>query len=141
MIGLLAVAGLIYLSRSILPLMIFSAILAYLFHPLVTSLQRLRVPRAIGTLLSFLLLTIILALAPILLIPAIIREVRAIRIDWAELGNGIFAWGQGLLDLRTAGDDGWVDGGLAARGSKPQAHPYGTVCAVRGSAGVPPGRS
>lgn len=64
----------LWLSRTVLPWIIVSAILAYLLNPIVDLLTRVRVPRTIGTLIVFALGISALVLLPIFLIPVLVEQ-------------------------------------------------------------------
>lgn len=72
---LIAVVFGLWLSRAILPWIIFSAILAYLLNPIVDLLTRIHIPRTIGTIFVFALGVSALILLPIFLLPAFIDQV------------------------------------------------------------------
>lgn len=92
-IALLVAAALVYLARSVIPQLVLAAVLAYIFQPIATWLERRGVKRGVAAALCVLLLILLVALLPILLIPAIIDGVRAI-IDvlarFPEIFNGFF---------------------------------------------------
>jgi predicted PurR-regulated permease PerM len=77
-IALLVMAALTYLARDIIPLIALAAVIAYIFQPIVGWLERRRVPRGLGAVLSLLLLVVVLALLPVLLTPAVVNGVRSI---------------------------------------------------------------
>ncbi len=77
-IALLVAAALVYLSRSVIPQLVLAAVLAYIFQPLATWLERRGVKRGLAAGLCVLLLILIVAFLPVLLIPAIVNGVRAI---------------------------------------------------------------
>ncbi len=77
-IALLVAAALVYLSRSVIPQLVLAAVLAYIFQPLATWLERRGVKRGLAAGLCVLLLIFIVAFLPVLLIPAIVNGVRAI---------------------------------------------------------------
>ena len=77
-IALLVAAALVYLSRSVIPQLVLAAVLAYIFQPLATWLERRGVKRGLAAGLCVLLLIFIVAFLPVLLIPAIVSGVRAI---------------------------------------------------------------
>ena len=77
-IMLIAIIFLIYISRSILPMILVAGILAYLLNPLVNLGERLRIPRAVSTLIIYILLIVALVLIPILFIPALVDQLRAL---------------------------------------------------------------
>lgn len=77
-IALLAAAALIYLARSVIPQLVLAAVLAYIFQPIASWLERHGVKRGLAAALCVLLLVLLVALLPVLLIPAIVDGVRAI---------------------------------------------------------------
>jgi len=98
-ISLLTVAALIYISRSALSLVIWAAILAYIFQPLVIRLERLRVPRTLGALLVIGMIVLVVALVPILLIPALIEQAAEIWEQFPMFSIRLLAWVQNTLQL------------------------------------------
>ena len=77
-IVLLASLALVYVARGVISQLIVAGVLAYLFQPIVGWLAERRVPRGLGTMICLLLLVLLLAVFPILAVPAIIQSVRAI---------------------------------------------------------------
>lgn len=77
-IVLLAALALVYVARGVISQLVIAGVLAYLFQPIVGWLEERRVPRGLGTLICLLLLILLLAVFPILAVPAIIQSVRAI---------------------------------------------------------------
>ena len=75
---LIAIVFVIYISRGILPMILIAGILAYLLNPLVNLGERFRIPRAVGTLVIYILLIVALVLIPIIFIPALIDQLRAL---------------------------------------------------------------
>ena len=61
----------LWLSRDVLPLLIVSAIIAYLLSPIVDFAERLRIPRGVSTLALYMLLIFGLSLLPALFAPSI----------------------------------------------------------------------
>ena len=53
-IMLVAIVAIIYISQSIIPMVLIAGILAYLLNPLVNFAQRFRIPRIISTLVIYL---------------------------------------------------------------------------------------
>jgi predicted PurR-regulated permease PerM len=68
--------GLLYVLSPILAPFLFAAILAYIANPVVSWLARHRVPRALGAVLTMLLLTALLLLLLLILLPLFIKELR-----------------------------------------------------------------
>jgi predicted PurR-regulated permease PerM len=77
-IMLVAFVYVIYLSREILPLILVAAIISYLISPVVNFAERLRIPRAVSTIIVYLLLLLAVILLPIIFIPALIDQLRAL---------------------------------------------------------------
>ncbi len=77
-IALLVAVGLVYLARSVVPTLALAAVLAYILQPLVGWLERHRVSRGLAALLCLLMLVLLVALGPVLLVPAIVGGVRSI---------------------------------------------------------------
>lgn len=97
----LALLGLyvLYISRSVLTLVVIAALVAFLLMPVVSFLNtRLRIPRILAVLLSYLGLIILLALAPLLLLPPIIDGIRVITsLDYQQLVSNAFIWAEETL--------------------------------------------
>lgn len=73
--------GLLYalwISRAVLPLLIISAIVAYLLSPIVDLAERIRIPRSVSTVILFALLFVGISLLPALFAPAIARQLSAL---------------------------------------------------------------
>jgi len=71
LLGIIALASLIYLLAPVLKPFVFGAILAYMGNPFVSFLQRHKVPRVAGVSLLFLLIILVISLISIYLIPRI----------------------------------------------------------------------
>jgi predicted PurR-regulated permease PerM len=77
-IMLVGLVFIIYISRPIIPMVLIAAILAYLLNPIVNLAERVRIPRAISTLLVYFLVIALLALLPIVFLPALIDQLRTL---------------------------------------------------------------
>ncbi len=89
----LIVVGVLYISRPVLPFIIVAAILAFLLNPVVCFFTlRLRMPRWLAVILTYLLLLVAMVLLPLILTPAIIDAVRDIDIDMVELLDKTTIW-------------------------------------------------
>jgi len=104
----LAIFGIfvLYISRSVLALLVISALIAFLIRPLIRFLStRLRFPRNLAVIVSYLLAVVILLLAPLILIPSILSAVRYFaELDYQILVNDIFQWTENsLLALKDSG--------------------------------------
>lgn len=61
---------------------VIACLLAYVLSPLITWLQRrARIPRALGILLSFLLLLGVISSLPALIIPSLVQQVQDLNVD------------------------------------------------------------
>jgi predicted PurR-regulated permease PerM len=77
-IMLVGLVFIIYISRPIIPMVLIAAILAYLLNPIVNLAERVRIPRVISTLLVYFLVIALLALLPIVFLPALIDQLRTL---------------------------------------------------------------
>jgi predicted PurR-regulated permease PerM len=79
----LIVAGalLLYRVRSLLPPVILACLLAYLLGPIVERLTRLRLSRTKATLVAYLLLLLVLAVAASILVPMLVQQISSINVD------------------------------------------------------------
>jgi len=75
---LIASLALVYLARGVISLLVIAGVLAYLFQPIVDGLSKRRVPRGLAAAICILILILLVAILPILLLPAIIQSVGAI---------------------------------------------------------------
>ncbi len=89
---LVASVGVVWISRPIIPLLVIAAIVAYLVHPLVDLLERLRVPRAVSTIVLFLLLLVVLILTPVLLVPILVSQLASLNFDVPSTAYSVFNW-------------------------------------------------
>ena len=74
-----------------LPL-VFSAGLVFLLNPLVSALQRLRLPRIVGTFLAFLTLAALLVAAGFLLVPAVQQQSADFAEQLPNLYDTVLVW-------------------------------------------------
>ncbi|MGB7117519.1 MAG: AI-2E family transporter [Anaerolineales bacterium] len=96
----------IYLSRSVLTMLVIAALIAFLVRPLIGYLcKRLRVPRSVVVLTTYLLVTIVLLLAPLILLPPIIDAVNfLLNLDYEALTINGVQWSQDTLSaLKSSG--------------------------------------
>ena len=75
---LVAMVFVIWISRPILPMVVISAIVAYLLSPIVDLGERIRIPRSITTILLFVLLLVGIILLPVFLVPVLLRQLTSI---------------------------------------------------------------
>lgn len=75
-----------YRFREILTPVIFALILAYILNPVVSFLfRRLRIPRTLSAALVLLLMMGLISLIPILVIPALVQQVRDLNLNIQEM--------------------------------------------------------
>ena len=122
----LALFGLyvLYLSRSVIALLVIAALIAFLLMPLVDFFQRrFKLPRGGAVLLTYIIGIIVLLLAPLVFIPPIIDGFNFLaRIDPEVLAESSLRWAENTLlslknlDIPAIGLDldPWVDRALAA---------------------------
>ncbi len=92
-IMLVVIVFVIYISRSIVPMVLIAAILAYLLSPIVTFAQRFRIPRLASTLAIYLLIVTLLVLVPIIFIPTLVDQLRALAtFDASGAARSVLAW-------------------------------------------------
>jgi predicted PurR-regulated permease PerM len=90
---LIVVVFVIYISRSILPMVLIAAILAYLLSPIINFAQRFRIPRIVSTLVVFLLIITLLVLVPIIFIPTLVDQLRALAtFDATGAARAVINW-------------------------------------------------
>ena len=79
---LIVIMGIVlWISRSILPLVVVSGIIAYLISPVVDVVERAHVPRAVITIFLFVLLLVGIILLPVFLVPILLRQLRSLSFD------------------------------------------------------------
>jgi predicted PurR-regulated permease PerM len=84
----------LYLSRSVIPLLIVAALLAVIVRPVITWLHEgLRLPRGIAVAATYLGLAIIVPLAFVLVVPAVVKALQdVVGLDYAGLLVRGTAW-------------------------------------------------
>lgn len=92
----LAILGvyILYLSRPIISLLVIAALIAFLVRPLINFLhQRLRIPRRFSVLITYLLASVVLLLAPLIIVPPIVDAVNyLISLDYQLLIDNLLNW-------------------------------------------------
>ena len=78
---LLGSIALLWISRSVIPLLVIGGLVAYLLSPVVGLLERIRVPRAVSTVILFVLLLLLVILLPIFLTPVFVAQLASINFD------------------------------------------------------------
>lgn len=99
----LLIAGLflIYISRSIIYLLIGGALISLVLRPLILFfINRLRFPRVLAVFVSYLLGGLIVLLAPLVLVPPVVDAVSILlEIDYQEVLTNILKWIETTLIL------------------------------------------
>ncbi len=101
---ILLIAGVVafWVSRPVLPLLIVAGIVAYLLSPIVSLLERLRVPRGLSTSILFILLLVGLVLTPIIVVPILLAQLAQldfnVYLSTVQLTNWIQASVQNFLN-------------------------------------------
>jgi predicted PurR-regulated permease PerM len=93
----------IYISRSILPSLIIAGLIAFLVSPLVNIFNnRLRIPKGLAVLITYLIAIIIILLAPLILLPPLISAIRfVIELDYQALIDNFLSWLEtSLINIR-----------------------------------------
>ena len=102
---------LVYLSRSVVTLVIIAALISFLLMPLVNFFNnRFRMPRGLAVFFAYIIGIIILLLAPLVLVPPIVEGFNYLsQIDYQILVNDSMAWSERTLmslkeiDLKSRG--------------------------------------
>jgi predicted PurR-regulated permease PerM len=104
-LALAAFCGLLlYLLSPILTPFLLAAILAYICNPMVTRMQKRRMPRTLATVLVLLLLASAFVVVLLILLPLLVKQVRAIAeqapayVDW--LRNIVQPWVERLFGIQ-----------------------------------------
>lgn len=104
-LALAAFCGLLlYLLSPILTPFLLAAILAYICNPMVTRMQKTRMPRTLATVLVLLLLAGAFVVMLLILLPLLLKQVRAIAeqvpayVDW--LRNIVQPWVERLFGIQ-----------------------------------------
>jgi predicted PurR-regulated permease PerM len=84
----------LYVSRSVIPLLIIGALIAFLVRPIISLLHyRLKVPWAVAVLITYLLATIVILLAPLIFVPPIVGAVNfLLALDYQALVDNALQW-------------------------------------------------
>ncbi len=93
----------IFLSRTVLMLLVVAALLAFLLMPIVGFFRRrLKIPRGIAVLLAHILLVILILLSPLILIPPVISGFNELaRIEYQVLFDNTLTWTkEALIHIR-----------------------------------------
>ena len=84
----------VYISRSVLPALIIAGLIAFLVSPLVDILnKRLKFPKGLAVLVTYLIAIIVILLAPLILLPPIIDAVGFLfELDYQVLIDNFLTW-------------------------------------------------
>lgn len=84
----------VYLIRPVVTLLVIAALIAFLLMPVVSFLNtRLKIPRSVAVLLSYLLLIVLILLSPLLFVPSIMEGFNVIvEIDYQILIDQFLPW-------------------------------------------------
>ncbi|MDX5377284.1 MAG: AI-2E family transporter [Halomonas sp.] len=93
LIGVVALVWLLFQLETMLMPFIAGMILAYLSDPLADRLERLGLSRTLAVCAVFLLMSVLLAIALLILIPLLMQQIRQFNL----MIPGIFAWVQTVL--------------------------------------------
>ena len=91
-ISLVVLAGILYISRAVLPLLLWAMLLAFVLHPLVTLLTRFYIPRLLATLIVYTIFLAALVMLPIIVIPILVEQLGMLRIDPQLLAQRFYEW-------------------------------------------------
>lgn len=115
----LAILGLyvLYLSRSVFSLLILATLIAFFVRPIINLLHnRLKLPRGLSVLVTYLGVLIIFLLAPIFLIPAILNAIDfVLSLDYQAFIQNSLRWIENTLvslrarEIPLQGLDDYVD--------------------------------
>ncbi|HVE46957.1 MAG TPA: AI-2E family transporter [Acidimicrobiales bacterium] len=90
---LLAVVGMVlWTVRVIFPPLLLAGAIVFLINPIVTRLQRHRVPRAVGAGLAYVAVLAAVVLAGILVYPLAADQAGELRDDWPEIQDKAEQW-------------------------------------------------
>lgn len=90
---LIAVIAIIWLSRSVISMLIVSSIIAYLLKPIVDLAERVRIPRGLSTVFLFLLVLVVIILTPVIVVPILYRQLSELAaFDEQVIVNNLNSW-------------------------------------------------
>jgi predicted PurR-regulated permease PerM len=89
-VGLIIAGAIIfYMVRKILFPVILALLLAYLLNPLVERLMKIRLSRALATILTYFILLIALAGGTSILVPMVVQQVSSINLDFVAIYESV----------------------------------------------------
>jgi len=96
---LVALIFIIYISQNVIPMVLIASILAYLLNPIVNLAERARIPRMASTFFIYFLVIASLILVPIIFIPTLIDQLRALAaFDVPGTARSLLTWGNDTLN-------------------------------------------
>ena len=84
--------GTVWAIRSFIPMLVIAGVIAYFLSPIVDLAERVRVPRAISTLLLYMLLLVGIILTPVLLVPVLLSQLASLNFDVPTTAFRLFGW-------------------------------------------------
>ena len=106
LVGVAALVGVVvvvlWTFRVVFPPLILAGAIVFLMNPVVTRLQRRRVPRAAGAAVAYLSVVAAIGLAGVLLYPLVADQSRELREDWPEIKAKAERW----IDERAEDSEG-----------------------------------
>lgn len=89
---LVAAVALVWAMRSFIPMLVIAGVVAYFLSPIVDLAERVRIPRAISTLVLYLLLFVGIVLTPVLLVPVLLAQLASLNFDVPTTVFRLFGW-------------------------------------------------
>lgn len=83
---------LVWAIRSFIPMLVVAGVIAYFLSPIVDLAERVRIPRAISTLILYVLLFVGIVLTPVLLVPVLLAQLASLNFDVPTTAFRLFAW-------------------------------------------------
>ncbi len=102
-LSLFVLGVLLYLSRGILPLLVWAMLIAFILNPLVNVLTRIYIPRILAVIIVYLLFLAALIIVPAIVIPLVIEQVLAIRLDPQAWAVAFYEWLFRIIQQYTKG--------------------------------------
>jgi predicted PurR-regulated permease PerM len=84
--------GLVWAIRSFIPMLVVAGVIAYFLSPIVDLAERVRIPRAISTLILYVLLFVGIVLTPVLLVPVLLAQLASLNFDVPTTAFRLFGW-------------------------------------------------
>ena len=102
---MVAIAGLmLWQVRVIFPPLILAAAIVFLLNPVVTRLQRRRIPRAAGAGIAYLTVAAVIAAAAFVIVPVASHQVDQLSDEWPDIEDRTERW----IDDRAADSEDWI---------------------------------